>query len=93
MLRKFNYEHVYSCLDHLHKIDSADKSCYIEVDLQTETVYICQEYQVLYKEKITQTDLLNIHGMLSSVMYKAEDEDIVISRDEEITVIIYCTFK
>ena len=94
MFQKMKYIHKYSVLDHLSAIPNDYKSVYCEVDFANERVYISQEYQVLYTQKITQHDLLNMYTLVNSALRTAEEVgDFVFNRDEALLVIIYCQQK
>lgn len=91
MFQKMKYIHVYSCLQHLNQIPEDHKGIYCEVDLANEKIFISQEYQVLYTQKITQHDLLNMWSLVNSTLRAAEEEaDFVFRKDEELLVIIHC---
>ena len=93
-LRKFEYIHVYSNLDHLNKIEEDYTGIYVEVILKDKKINICQQYQILYSDGVTEHDLLNLYTTIASALAKTEEVlECIIPRTGEMPVVVYCATK
>lgn len=90
-LRNFEYIHVYSCLDHLNKIDDDYTGVYVEIVLKDKKINVCQQFDILYSGKLSEHDLLNLYTTITSALAKTEEViDGIIPRTGKMPVVVYC---